>query len=107
MITAPVNPATVEAPPTARIPWFTFMLDMETVTQNPEEFACLNIRAPVPQARNAATGEIPRVLSIGSTSAAAVMTPSALEPVMTWIRAAMMMGIRMGGKLEFMTISAI
>ena len=48
---APMNPATVDAPPTARIPWFTSILDMDTVTQNPEELACLNIRAPVPQAR--------------------------------------------------------
>ena len=85
---APMNPATVDAPPTARIPWFTSILDMDTVTQNPEELACLNIRAPVPQARKAAIGEMPRVASIGSTSAAAVMTPRALEPVTTWMMAA-------------------
>ena len=67
----------------------------------------MNIRAPVPQARKAAIGEMPRVASIGSTSAAAVMTPRALEPVTTWMMAAMMMGIRMAGKEDCTMMSAI
>lgn len=104
---APMNPATVDAPPTARMPWFTSILDMDTVTQNPDELACLNIRAPVPHARKAAIGEMPRVASIGSTSAAAVMTPSALDPVTTWMMAAMMIGIRMAGKEDCTMMSAI
>ena len=56
---APVTPATVEPPPTARMPCRMSMLDMVTVTQKPDELACLNMSAPVPQARKAASGEMP------------------------------------------------
>ena len=104
---APTTPAIVEAPPTARIPCLTSMFDIETVTQKPLEFACLNIRAPVPQARKAATGEMPSVPSIGSTRAAAVITAREFEPVTTCIRAAMIIGINIAGKADAATISAI
>jgi hypothetical protein len=57
------------------------MLDIETVTQKPDDVGLFEHQAPVPQQRNAAKGETPIVSSIGSTKAAAVMTPSALEPV--------------------------
>lgn len=92
-------PATVDATPTPRKPCLTSILDIDTVTQKPLELACLNIKAPDAQARNAASGETPMVASIGWTNAAEVITPRELEPVITCIKAAITIGTNIPGRL--------
>ena len=70
---------TVQPPPIPLRPWGSVMFDREQPTQKAELLPCLNIMAPAQIARNAAVLEIPRVSSIGATSAPVVETMSKTE----------------------------